>query len=84
MHTSVADPNALDPARMSSAERVTEIGRTLALGLLRLLRGSQRLYSSPAETVVSTSRPTHAVIPERLGSKRRDNGAGFACKTDDN
>lgn len=34
-------PNALDPDRMSAAERIAEIGEILAMGLLRL-RARQR------------------------------------------
>lgn len=36
MHASLAGPNAIAPERMTPEERVAEIGRILALGLIRL------------------------------------------------
>lgn len=46
MHASLAGPNAIDPSRMTSDERLAEIGRILGLGLIRLHAGKSRPLSA--------------------------------------
>ena len=51
-------PNALDPARMSPAERLTELGRILAAGLIRMkTRKSNGLSADRAESSVDFRPP---------------------------
>ena len=50
--------NSLDPNRMTPAERLTELGRILAAGLIRMRAGkSSPLSADRAETFVDLSGP---------------------------
>ena len=53
-------PNALDPNRMTAAERLAEIGEILAAGLLRLRARQREAKPATTETVPWTSPPTRA------------------------
>ena len=51
-------PNPLDPARLSPAERLAELGRILAAGLIRLnANKSSGLSADRGETSVDLSPP---------------------------
>ena len=51
-------PNALDPNRMTPAERLVELGRILAAGLIRMKASkSSPLSADRGESSVDLSRP---------------------------
>jgi hypothetical protein len=51
MHTSAAGPDALDATRMTPVERFSEIGRILALGVMRLHAGkSTALFANRGDS----------------------------------
>ena len=51
-------PNALDPNRMTPAERLAEVGRLLAAGLIRMkARQSSTLSADRAESSVDFRAP---------------------------
>jgi hypothetical protein len=51
-------PNPLDPARMTPAERLAELGRILAAGFIRMkARQSSPLSADRGESSVDLSRP---------------------------
>jgi hypothetical protein len=63
-----ASANALNPDRLTPAERLAELGQILALGLMRLhARKSSRLSADCGESSVDflPNRSTHADAPER-------------------
>lgn len=49
MDKPLSGPNALGPNRMTTEERLAEVGRLLAAGLLRARGGDIRLDFSPAQ-----------------------------------
>jgi hypothetical protein len=67
---------------MTPAERFSEIGRTLALGLMRLHAGkSTALFANGGDSCLGFS-PHLRLDAETLG-KRREDGAEFDGKSDD-
>lgn len=61
-------PNALDPARMTPAERLAELGRILAAGLIRMkARKSSLLSADGGESSVD-------LRPPKSGHATRDAG----------
>ena len=50
-------PNALDPNRMTTAERLAEIGEILAAGLLRLRAREQETTASRAAKTIDVPYP---------------------------
>jgi hypothetical protein len=57
-------PNALDPDRMSAAERLAEIGEILAAGLIRLCARQREVEARRSGEVPLTSPPTRASMAE--------------------
>ncbi len=64
-------PNPLDPARMSPAERLAELGRILATGLIRMkARQSSSLSADRGESSVD-------LFPPQSGHATRNSDGGM-------
>ena len=55
-------PNPIHPDHLSPKERLAEVCRLLALGLVRLRRRNSGQTSAPAESFAYTNRPAGAVM----------------------
>ena len=55
-------PNPIHPDHLSPKERLAEVCRLLALGLVRLRLRNSGQTSAPAESFAYTNRPTDAVM----------------------
>jgi hypothetical protein len=65
-------PNALDPARMSPAERLAELGRILAAGFIRMkARQSSPLSADRGESSVDLSPPQSGHANRNAGGMTR-------------
>jgi hypothetical protein len=65
-------PNALHPKRMTPAERLTELGRILAAGLIRMkAHKSSPLSADRGESTVDMSRPKSGHATRNSGGMTR-------------
>jgi hypothetical protein len=65
-------PNALDPNRMTPAERLAELGRIIAAGLIRMkMRQSSPLSADLGESTVDMSRPKSGHATRNSGGMTR-------------
>ncbi len=65
-------PNALDPARMTPAERLAELGRILAAGLIRMkARQSSSLSADVGESSVDFRSPKSGHATRNSGGMTR-------------
>jgi hypothetical protein len=65
-------PNALHPNRMTPAERLAELGRIIAAGLIRMkARQSSPLSADRAETFVDLSGPKSGHATRNSGGMTR-------------
>lgn len=64
MHHSLAGPNSLSPAQMSSDARISELGRILAAGVLRLRDKSSSLSAKSGDSSL-------AILPTKSVSRPR-------------
>ena len=64
--------NGVNPNRLTSAERLVELGRILAAGLIRMkVRQSSPLSADPAESSVDLSGPKSGHATRNSGGMNR-------------
>jgi hypothetical protein len=63
MHHSLAGPNCLPPAQMSTDARISELGRIIAAGVLRLRDKSSGLSAEEGDSSL-------AIVPTKSVSRR--------------
>ena len=64
MHNSLSGPNSLQPAQMSADARLSELGRILAAGVLRLRQKSSSILCDSGDSSL-------AILPTRSVSRPR-------------
>lgn len=70
MHHSLSGPNSLPPAQMSADARLSELGRILAAGVLRLRQKSSSISGDSGDSSLAIL-PTRSINrrsrPKRIG-----------------
>lgn len=72
MHHSLSGPNSLQPGQMSADARLSELGRILAAGVLRLRQKSSSISDDRGDSSLAIL-PTRSVSrrpqPKRIGGR---------------
>lgn len=75
MHHSLTGPNSLSPATMTADARLSELGRIVAAGVLRLRHKSSSIPSASGDSSLAIS-PAKSVSRLRVRARMEDDDEG--------